>query len=42
VEEFTNDTIEELQIQVAKEHNFEITNHKLDIYGRCKSCSRSN
>ena len=36
--EFRNDTIETLQMQVAKEHGFTITNHKLDIYGRCSKC----
>jgi len=36
--EFKNDTIETLQLQVAKKHNFVITNHKLDIYGRCSKC----
>ncbi|MBW7996236.1 MAG: transcriptional repressor [Candidatus Glassbacteria bacterium] len=40
VEEFKNNTIEDLQLRVAKEHNFEIANHKLDIYGRCKACRR--
>ena len=39
VEEFKNDTIEGLQVRVAKDHNFDITNHKLELYGRCRSCS---
>ncbi|OGG05219.1 MAG: hypothetical protein A3F83_08540 [Candidatus Glassbacteria bacterium RIFCSPLOWO2_12_FULL_58_11] len=39
VMEFKNDTIEELQRQVAKEHSFVITNHKLDIYGHCSKCA---
>lgn len=38
VMEFKNDKIEELQQMVAKEHKFEITSHKLDIYGKCRSC----
>ena len=36
--EFKNDTIESLQLRVAKEHDFVVTNHKLDIYGRCGKC----
>ena len=36
--EFKNDTIEELQVRVAKEHDFVTTNHKLDIYGFCAKC----
>ncbi|MBN2288186.1 MAG: transcriptional repressor [Candidatus Glassbacteria bacterium] len=38
--EFKNDTIEELQIQVAEQHDFMITNHKLDIYGFCSKCAK--
>ena len=36
--EFKNDIIENLQIEVAREHNFNIINHKLDIYGFCSKC----
>ena len=36
--EFKNDTIEELQVRVAREHDFVTTNHKLDIYGYCTKC----
>jgi len=39
--EFKNDAIEKLQFQVAKEHNFAITTHKLDIYGLCSKCAKS-
>ena len=39
--EFRNDAIEKLQFQVAKEHNFTITTHKLDIYGLCSKCAKS-
>ncbi len=42
VEEFKNEPIEELQLQVAKDYNFDITSHKLDIYGRCRNCTRGN
>jgi len=36
--EFKNSAIETLQLQVAKEHDFLITNRKMDIYGRCSKC----
>ncbi len=36
--EFKNDAIEDLQVKVALEHDFNITNHKLDIYGYCNRC----
>ncbi|MEA1996001.1 MAG: Fur family transcriptional regulator [Gemmatimonadota bacterium] len=36
--EFKNDTIESLQEEVAKENDFVITSHKLDIYGHCTKC----
>jgi len=39
--EFKNDTIEDLQVQVAREHKFVITNHKLDLYGLCSKCAES-
>jgi Fur family ferric uptake transcriptional regulator len=39
--EFKNDAIEKLQLQVAREHNFAITSHKLDIYGLCSKCAKS-
>lgn len=38
VMEFKNDAIEDLQVKVAHDHDFNITNHKLDIYGFCKKC----
>jgi Fur family ferric uptake transcriptional regulator len=36
--EFENETIEELQIEVARKHRFTITHHKLELYGLCESC----
>ncbi len=36
--EFQNETIENLQQEVARTHDFEITRHKLDIYGYCNKC----
>ena len=36
--EFENRKIEKLQEEVAKEHGFEVKNHKLELYGYCKKC----
>jgi len=36
--EFENPRIEDLQDQVAQQHQFEISNHRLEIYGRCQRC----
>ncbi|HUU27611.1 MAG TPA: Fur family transcriptional regulator [archaeon] len=36
--EFKNDIIEDLQVEMAAQHNFNITDHKLDIYGYCSKC----
>ena len=36
--EFQNSMIEKLQEDVAKEHGFEMTTHKLDMFGICKDC----
>lgn len=36
--EFEHFQIEEFQEQVARQHNFRITFHKLELYGLCKSC----
>ena len=38
IEEFENERIEELQDRVAREHGFLVTNHKLELYGHCRSC----
>jgi Fur family ferric uptake transcriptional regulator len=40
VEEFTNDTIEDCQQKIAKQHGFAIADHSLIIYGNCtkKDC----
>jgi len=38
IEEFKNNEIENLQEEVAKQHNFKITRHILNIYGICKDC----
>jgi len=36
--EFENKKIEKLQDDVAKQHGFEVKNHKLELYGYCKKC----
>jgi Fur family ferric uptake transcriptional regulator len=39
--EFVNAAIERLQIKVAAEHGFIITNHKMELYGLCGRCQSS-
>lgn len=36
--EFENLTIEKLQEEVAKKHNFTIVHHKMELYGYCSRC----
>ena len=36
--EFQNDTLVQLRIQLAKEHNFQIRSHRLIINGVCETC----
>lgn len=36
--EFENETIEQLQQEVAVSHGFRIENHKLELYGVCVKC----
>jgi Fur family ferric uptake transcriptional regulator len=36
--EFENSQIESLQERVAKEHNFRLTQHVLELYGICPRC----
>lgn len=38
--EFENNTIENLQIQIAKKYRFILTRHKMELYGICKDCQR--
>ena len=38
VVEFVDATIEKLQKDIAREHDFRIIEHSLVIYGRCASC----
>lgn len=37
--EFENETIEQLQQEIAHAHGFRIENHKLELYGVCRKCS---
>ena len=36
--EFENETIEQLQAEIAARHGFYINSHKLEIYGLCAQC----
>ena len=38
--EFENPQIEALQESVARQHGFSIARHRLELYGRCRECSR--
>ena len=38
--EFHNDEIERLQDQVSQEHGFQMTSHKMELYGLCRRCQR--
>ena len=40
ITEFENRKIERLQEDVAKQHGFEVKNHKLELYGYCKKCRK--
>jgi len=39
--EFHHPMIEQFQEQVAEEHGFKMTSHKLALYGICKECQSS-
>ena len=36
--EFQDDVIEKHQIQIAKKHGFDLTDHSLYLYGLCEDC----
>ncbi|WP_440995633.1 ferric iron uptake transcriptional regulator [Arhodomonas sp. SL1] len=38
IQEFVDEVIEERQQRVAAEHDFELTDHSLILYGRCARC----
>lgn len=37
--EFNHPLIEKFQEEVAKQHGFKITHHKLDMFGKCSKCN---
>ncbi len=36
--EFQDDVIESHQLQIAKQHGFQLTDHSLYLYGLCRRC----
>lgn len=40
IEEFQNEKIEQLQEETARKLGFKVVNHKLELYGYCKDCSK--
>lgn len=38
IHEFEDRGIEELQVGIAKQFGFEVSSHKMELYGRCKRC----
>lgn len=39
--EFENDQIESLQEKVCRKHKFKLTHHKMELYGVCEKCSKT-
>lgn len=39
IAEFSNQKIEQLQMEAAKKLGFTVVNHKLELYGYCPDCS---
>lgn len=42
VTEFFNERLEHVQDEVVNRHDFEMLDHSLRIWGRCKNCQRKN
>lgn len=40
--EFENDAIEKIQEEIAKEYNFKLTSHLMQLYGICKNCQKKD
>lgn len=40
IQEFHHDRIEELQEDVARQHGFQLSHHRMELYGVCASCQR--
>jgi Fur family ferric uptake transcriptional regulator len=41
ITEFQNGRIEKLQDEIAKEHGFALSHHRLDLFGLCPACLRT-
>jgi Fur family ferric uptake transcriptional regulator len=39
--EFENDQIERMQDLVARKHGFKVVSHKMELYGLCRTCQRT-
>lgn len=39
--EFYNETIEQLQEEIAKSHGFVLTSHQMELYGLCPKCQKA-
>ena len=39
--EFTEESISPILDQVAAEHGFRVTGHRLEVYGTCEQCNRA-
>lgn len=40
IQEMGEDLLEELEMRVSRELDFEVVNHQLKIFGHCKNCRR--
>ncbi len=38
--EFEDQTLEALQNRIAQRHQFKISHHRMELYGRCEECHR--
>jgi Fur family ferric uptake transcriptional regulator len=36
--EFEDDRLEQLQAEIASRHGFQLTHHRMELYGRCRRC----
>jgi Fur family ferric uptake transcriptional regulator len=39
--EFENDQIERMQDLVARKHGFKVVSHKMELYGLCRNCQKT-